>query len=91
MFQYIARLRESLNLSRKNGEWKVKRLIVSGFIDKVFVADQVGEFKQESLNRYTNRTDVTEDFYRCVVRRCSEEVEFEVDGMRFKATCERIS
>jgi hypothetical protein len=36
------------------------------------------------------KMDVTEDFLRCVVRYCTEEVEFEVDGMRFKATCERI-
>lgn len=37
-----------------------------------------------------NKTDVTTDFKRCVVNYCSEVVEFEVDGMKFKATCERI-
>jgi hypothetical protein len=36
------------------------------------------------------REDVTEQFLRCVVRYCTEEVEFVVDGMRFKATCEMI-
>lgn len=34
--------------------------------------------------------NVTEDFLRCVVWKCSEQIEFEVDGMRFKAACERI-
>lgn len=37
-----------------------------------------------------SKQDVTEDFLRCVVNYCTEEVEFVVDGMRFKATCERI-
>lgn len=37
-----------------------------------------------------NKTDLTQDFLRCVVRYCTEEVEFVVDGMRFRATCERI-
>jgi len=40
--------------------------------------------------RVQSRTDVTEDFKRCVVLYCSETVEFEVDGMKFKAACERI-
>ncbi|MFO1442866.1 hypothetical protein KDN24_06510 [Bacillus sp. Bva_UNVM-123] len=35
-------------------------------------------------------TDITESFLRCVARYCTEEVEFEVDGMKFRATCERI-
>lgn len=36
------------------------------------------------------RENVTESFRRCVVLYCSESAEFEVDGMKFRATCERI-
>lgn len=57
-----------------------KRLVVNGLKDKVFITDY----------QYINQQDITEDFYRCVVYYCSEEVEFVVDGIRFKATCERI-
>lgn len=34
--------------------------------------------------------NVTEDFLRCVVWKCTEQIEFEIDGMKFRATCERI-
>lgn len=34
--------------------------------------------------------DVTEDFLRCIVRYCSDKVEFIVEDMRFRATCEKI-
>ncbi|WP_096436452.1 DUF7446 family protein [Alteribacter populi] len=37
-----------------------------------------------------DKQDVTEDFKRCVVNYCTKVVEFEVDGMKFKATCERV-
>jgi hypothetical protein len=50
-----------------------------------------GKARNGELNSDGHRvTDVTETFLRCVVRYCTEEVEFVVDGMRFKATCERI-
>jgi hypothetical protein len=38
----------------------------------------------------TTMQNVNEDFYRCVVQKISEVKEFEVDGMKFRATCERI-
>ncbi|EXX79715.1 hypothetical protein RirG_002850 [Rhizophagus irregularis DAOM 197198w] len=44
----------------------------------------------ENIHQTQRAVDVTETFLRCVVRYCTESVEFEVDGMRFKATCERI-
>lgn len=61
------------------------RLGVSPVTKKVYAGklDEYGIFEFD-------RTDVTEDFKRCVVIYCSEVVEFEVDGMRFRATCERI-
>lgn len=61
------------------------RLSISPVTKNVYVGevDEYGIFK-------FNRSDVTEDFKRCVVQYCSEVVEFEVDGMRFRATCERI-
>lgn len=49
-----------------------------------------GKWKNGGINDICKATDVTETFLRCIVRYCSESVEFEVDGMRFKATCERI-
>jgi hypothetical protein len=64
--------------------------MVNGYKDKIFIVDQKGEYKLDSLNTYNNHYDITEDFCRCVVRYCSEEIEFVVDGMRFRATCERI-
>jgi hypothetical protein len=60
------------------------RLTVNGYKEVV-----VGEWEQDAYYP-TNRHIVTEDFLRCVVLRCSESTEFEVDGMRFRATCERI-
>lgn len=37
-----------------------------------------------------NIQNATEDFLRSVVWKCSEQIEFEVDGKNFRATCERI-
>jgi hypothetical protein len=34
--------------------------------------------------------DVTDDFYKCVVKVISEQREFKIDGMKFLATCKRI-
>ncbi|MFD0587751.1 hypothetical protein ACFQZE_07030 [Paenibacillus sp. GCM10027627] len=68
----------------------MKRLFTNGFNDKVLITEQEGNHELHSLNKYTNQVDVTEDFCRCIVRYCSEEVEFVVDGMRFRVTCERI-
>jgi len=50
---------------------------------EVFISREDGE----SL---FNRKDVTEQFKSCVVKYCSESKIFEVQGMKFKATCERI-
>lgn len=49
-----------------------------------------GHIKANGYEWKEGKKDVTEDFKRCVVQYCSESVEFEVDGMKFKATCERI-
>jgi hypothetical protein len=62
------------------------RLGLSPLTQKVYA----GQIKQNGYEWKQGKTDVTEDFVRCVVQYCSEEVEFEVDGMRFRATCERI-
>lgn len=61
------------------------RLAVSVVTKNVYVGelDNFGIFKFD-------RVDVTDDFKRCIVDYCSGTVEFEIDGMRFKATCERI-
>lgn len=40
--------------------------------------------------RVQSKTDVTDSFKACVVMFCSESVEFEAEGMKFRATCERI-
>jgi len=61
------------------------RLGISVATKKAYVGelDKLGIFKSGSI-------EVTEDFKRSVVYFCSESIEFEVDGMKFKATCERI-
>jgi hypothetical protein len=50
----------------------------------------VGKVKKNGIEWKEGKVDVTEDFLRCVVRKCSESTEFEVDGAKFRATCERI-
>ena len=55
-------------------------------ITKVIYAGKIKPNGRE----WASKTNVTEDFLRCVVNRCSESTEFEVDGMKFRATCERI-
>lgn len=61
------------------------RLGITHVTNKAYVG------KLDNFGLFTSdKVDVTEDFKRCVVTYCSEIVEFEVDGMRFKATCERI-
>ena len=50
----------------------------------------VGELDKFGMFKPARSNDLTEDFKRCIVTYCSESVEFEVDGMKFKATCERI-
>lgn len=49
-----------------------------------------GKIKENGYEWEEGKKDVTEDFRRCVVHFCSESVEFEVDGMKFYATCERM-
>lgn len=49
-----------------------------------------GKMKANGREWSGDKVDVTEDFLRCVVWRCSESTEFEVDGMKFRATCERV-
>lgn len=49
-----------------------------------------GRIKKSGYEWAEGKQDVTEDFHRCVVIQCSESKEFEVDGMKFRATCERI-
>ena len=41
-------------------------------------------------NSVTSREDISKSFKRAVVHFASEESVFEVDGMKFKVTCERI-
>lgn len=55
-------------------------LVISPISNKIYLKD---------LNT-TELVDITEDFKRCVVMYCSESIEFKVDGMKFRATCERI-
>ncbi|MCR8641490.1 hypothetical protein NV379_02360 [Paenibacillus sp. N1-5-1-14] len=73
-----------------DARYQAIRIGVNGFNDQVSVFNQIGNHKLSSHNVYDRVADVTKDFYRCVIKVCSEEVEFEVDGMRFKVTCERI-
>ena len=49
-----------------------------------------GKIKSNGYEWEAGKKDVTTDFRRCVVQFCTESVEFEVDGIKFKATCERI-
>ena len=59
----------------------MKRLAITP-LRKVIITDEdsKGDIVQE----------VTEDFKRCVVRFASESREFEIGGMKFKVTCEKI-
>lgn len=60
------------------------RLSLSPFTEEVYAGENVnGSFND-------NKANVTVDFRRLVVGYCSEVKEFEVDGMKFRATCERI-
>lgn len=59
----------------------MKRLAMTP-LRKVFIKDE--------YTTVDTLQEVTEDFKRCVVRFASESHEFEVDGMKFKVTCERI-
>lgn len=62
------------------------RLGMSSITKNVYV----GKIKENGYEWEAGKQDITTDFKRCVVMYCSESVEFEVDGMKFKATCERI-
>lgn len=62
------------------------RLGISPITNTVYA----GRIKKNSYEWQEGKQNVTEDFKICVVRFCSESVEFEVEGMKFKATCERI-
>ncbi|MEX3625387.1 DUF7446 family protein [Viridibacillus arvi] len=61
------------------------RLVISTVTKNVYA----GELDENGLFKF-NRADVTDDFKRCIVHYCSESVDFEIDGMKFRATCERI-
>lgn len=50
----------------------------------------VGTVADDGFMWKDRKQDVTEDFKRCVVSYCNESVEFEVDGMKFRVTCERV-
>ncbi len=78
------------NFYQKGGKFMSDqlRLGVSRFNGKAYVGKANDNMFSDMI---TNKQDVTRDFRRCVVSYCSESVEFEVDGMRFKATCERIN
>lgn len=62
------------------------RLGVSPLTGRVYA----GKIKPSGREWYAGKVDVTEDFQRCVVLYCSDGAEFEADGMRFRAYCERI-
>lgn len=55
-------------------------LVISPISNKIYLKD---------LNT-AKLVDITEDFKRCIVMYCLESIEFEVDGIKFRATCERI-
>lgn len=46
--------------------------------------------EETTHNQVTSREDISDSFKRSIVQFASEEHCFEVDGMKFKATCERI-
>lgn len=54
------------------------------------ITKKVHTGKENKIGLFEIDMDVTEDFKRCVVLFCTESVEFEVDGMKFRSTCERI-
>lgn len=62
------------------------RLGISPITDNVYA----GTIKENRYEWHEGKQDVTEDFKRCIVHFCTESVEFEIDGMKFKATCERV-
>lgn len=62
------------------------RLGMSGITKRVYA----GHIKQNGYEWKAGKQDVTEDFKKLIVQYCSESVEFEVNGMKFRATCERI-
>jgi hypothetical protein len=62
------------------------RIAMSPITKRVYA----GRIKPNGYEWAGDKTDVTTDFLRCVVNHCSESTEFEVDGMKFRATCERI-
>lgn len=55
-------------------------LVISPISNKIYLKD---------LNT-AKLVDITEDFKRCIVMYCLESIEFEVDGIKFRATCKKI-
>lgn len=63
---------------------QIRMQVSSVFKDRVYV----GRFDKGGIFAF-DRIDITEDFKRCVVQYCKESVEFEIDGMKFRVTCEK--
>lgn len=62
------------------------RLGISPITDQIYV----GRIKENGYEWEKDKQNITEDFRRCLVNYCSESVVFEVDGLKFRATCEVI-
>ncbi|WP_318582894.1 hypothetical protein [Bacillus paranthracis] len=69
---------------RNRNDSRIGMQVSSVFKDRVYV----GELNKHGIFAF-DRIDITEDFKRCIVQYCKETVEFEIDGMKFKATCEK--
>jgi hypothetical protein len=73
-------------LAKRGVTMKGIRLAMSPITKEIYA----GKIKSNGIEWSGQKTNVTTDFLRCVVMRFSESMEFEVDGMKFRATCERI-
>ncbi len=62
------------------------RLGISPITDRVYA----GYVKDNGQEWKPGKYDVTEDFKRCIVLYCTEQMELEIAGMKFRVACERI-
>ena len=65
------------------------RLAISPLSNRVYTA----KMKDQGNGKLVvtgQKTDVTEDFLRCVVRFSNEVTEFEVDGLTFRISCKPV-
>ena len=65
------------------------RLAISPITSRVYTA-KMKDKGNGLLVPTGHKADVSEDFMRCLAQFRDGNVEFEIDGVRFKATCELI-